>query len=331
MSKQFKSPLERTEEAIRGLGGDLDEQATDEEQTQTDESQQEEVEQEEEEVAEAPSQAETEDKEEPQQQEDENSQTYKQRWEAIKGLFNGEKRKVEQLKQQLNSLQHKVEQQTQQEAPLTADATPGDIADHLSSLATEFGEDFTKALQSVVRGEISSVLDQRIKPVEDRVTQVAQDSEVTRRDKFNRDLETLAPGWNAVYEDAEFHQWLAENMDNYSGRSLSDLFDDANHSWDAQRIASFFNNYKNATGAMTSIKDDEPQQKQEDPRKKLVSPGKSNAGNPAPTGKQPKMWTIADVNKFFSDCRKGVYRGREADAARIEAEIDKANAEGRIQ
>jgi len=325
MAKGFKSPIDRADEAIAAFTGEKDEPK----QPETDESQ--EIEQEQD--AQEPTQ-ETEEKgaKHESQPEDENSQTYKQRFAALQGLFNGEKRKVDQLKSELASIQQqmqKLEQQKSSDNTLAADATSRDIAEHLGSLATEFGDDFTKALQSVVRGEVSAMLDQRMRPVEERVSQVAHNSEEAQRDVFNRTLEGLAPGWRQTYDDPMFQQWLENTVDEYAGRSFRDFFDEANQQWDAPRIAKFFNKYLEATGKKTSIKDDAP--KQDDPRKRLVTPGKSNAGNPAPTQQQAKIWSIAEVNKFFSDFQKGAYRGREEEAARIESDIDRANAEGRIQ
>lgn len=325
MASKYKSPIERADEAIAAMTGEKDEPT----QPETDEST--EIEQNQGEP-EPIQKAEQESVQEPPQQEDENSQTYKQRFAALQGLFNGEKRKVEQLKSEFSALQHqmhKLQQQKPTDNTLTADATSSDIAAHLGSLATEFGDDFTKALQSVVRGEVSAMFDQRMRPVEERVNQVAQNSEEAQRDSFNRNLEGLAPGWQQTYNDPIFQQWLDNTRDEYANRSFRDYFDEANQSWDAQRIAKFFNKYLEATGKQTSIKDDAP--KQDDPRKRLVTPGKSNAGNPAPPQQQAKVWSIAEVNKYYSDFRQGAYRGREAEADQIEAEIDRANAEGRIR
>ncbi len=320
MSKQYKSPVERADEAIAALSG---EGQDDPKEVKAAEPEVEQTTQEDEPEAAEPEKA---------QAEDENSPTYKQRWEALQGMFNGERRKVERLQHELSSLKEQMErspQGRQADSQLRADATQGEIAEHLSSLATEFGDDFTTALQSVVRGEISTMLEQRMRPVEERVTQVAQTSEEAQRDVFNRTLEGMSPGWRSVYNDPGFQQWLDTTVDDFAGRPFRDLFDDANNAWDAPRIARFFNKYQEATGKTTPKKD--ARATHDDPRQKLVSPGKSNAGTPEPAERQAKIWTIGEVNKFFTDFRQGKYRGREDEAAKIEAEIDRANIEGRIQ
>jgi hypothetical protein len=261
-------------------------------------------------------------------EDDENSQTYKQRWAALQGTLNAERQKVETLTNQVNLLMQQVHQLRDAGNTLSANATQGEIADHLSSLATEFGDDFAKALQSVVRGEIASIIDQRIKPVEEQVGQVAHDTEQARRDRFNAELESMAPGWRATWASSEFQHWLDTTTERFSGKTFRDLFGDANRDWDTPRIAGFFTTFNEATGKATSNKDDAAQS--DDPRRKLVTPGRSSASQPSPTN-QPKIWTMAEVNAFYRSCQRGDYQGREAEAVKIEAEIDRANAEGRIR
>jgi NADPH-dependent glutamate synthase beta subunit-like oxidoreductase len=75
----------------------------------------------------------------------------------------------------------------------------------------------------------------------------------------------------------------------------------------------------------------EPAPKAEvDPREALVAPGRGKAGQPQQRS-QPKVWNDVDIRKFYSDLRRGVYRGREAEADAIDADIIRANAEGRVR
>jgi hypothetical protein len=50
---------------------------------------------------------------------------------------------------------------------------------------------------------------------------------------------------------------------------------------------------------------------------------------PADDGK--KMWSVAEMDAFYKDVARGDYRGRKDEVARIEADIDKALAEGRVR
>lgn len=59
-----------------------------------------------------------------------------------------------------------------------------------------------------------------------------------------------------------------------------------------------------------------------------ITPGSSKTP-PAPSP-EPKTWTTSEVLKFYDDLRRGKYRNEPAEAKRIEAEIDKATAEGRV-
>ena len=62
---------------------------------------------------------------------------------------------------------------------------------------------------------------------------------------------------------------------------------------------------------------------------KQVAPGRSRSGS-APNSGEPATYTPADITQFFTDVRKGKYKGREDERGRIERDIFAAQAEGRI-
>ena len=43
-----------------------------------------------------------------------------------------------------------------------------------------------------------------------------------------------------------------------------------------------------------------------------------------------RMWRRDEITRFYDDCRRGVYREREPERGRIEAEIIAAGREGRV-
>ena len=59
------------------------------------------------------------------------------------------------------------------------------------------------------------------------------------------------------------------------------------------------------------------------------SPLRRSAGAAAPTGSKPS-YTTADIAAFYDDIRKGKFKGREDERAKIERDIFAAQAEGRI-
>lgn len=315
------SPVERADERLKELTGETDEQ------TQGGAEQQQSVEQP---TDETPSQ----DQQQYQSthQEDENSTTYKQRWEALKGVLNGEKAKVVQLQQQVSDLSSQMRtMQSQPQQTLSSNATQAQIADHLQSLSEEYGEDFTNALMRAVRSEASNIVNDvvgsKLQHVEQRFEQAEKESEAERRDRFASSLENMVPNWRGIYDSSPFQEWLDENSEVMSGKSYRDLFTDANNAWDMRRIASFFNTFKQATGQTSSNMD--AVNSQADPRERLVVPGRSASSTPNSQAGNKKVWTMAEVNKFYRDAKDGRYSTKDADA--IERDIDLANLEGRIR
>ena len=62
-----------------------------------------------------------------------------------------------------------------------------------------------------------------------------------------------------------------------------------------------------------------------------MSPGQARASAPiAPDTDGKKIWTVAEMDVFYKDVARGDYRGRRDEVERIEAEIDRALAEGRV-
>ena len=55
-----------------------------------------------------------------------------------------------------------------------------------------------------------------------------------------------------------------------------------------------------------------------------------SASGSAPAQSKKETFSIKDVDKFFNDITKGVYKGRMKEADEIEARITRAYIEGRI-
>lgn len=327
--KGYVSPLDRIDERLRGLEGEGAEQGT-ENTAEQEGGNTPNVEQG---ISDPPSEdtGQTAESQGAPQGEDENSLTYRQRWEALKGILGGERQKVEQLTEQVRYLSQQVQDLRASGNALSSQATVAEITDHLKALQEEYGEDYTVALRNAIRGEatqiINEALDKRMKTVDEKLDHVEQESVKDRQLRFAAALEQRVPGWQQMLQTEDWALWLAGTRDPLSGASLRDLFLDANNKWDIDRITAILNSFKQATGRATP----QPGNANNtiDPRQRLVTPGRSQ-GTTAQPQAQPKIWTMAEINAFSRDVTSGRFRGREDEAARIEAEIDRANLEGRI-
>lgn len=321
-AKGTMSPIERAQAALEeaerlNLGGDQDVPAEDSgaEEVAPEEAQQPEVPVEPKPVAKA--------------DDDPNSETFKQRWLSQQGMLRSHQQKVEQLIEQNKLLSQQI--QAMQAAPspntLSNNVTAEDLQVHVSNLATEFGEDFTTALQQVVRGELSNAFAQRLAPMEQKVETVARDGEELRRARFAQELDGAAPAWRKINGTPEWNHWLDTSVEGMSGKTYRELFDDANNGWDLGRIAMFFNHYSQTNGM-----DAAPAAAPVDPRTGLVAPGRGAAAPSVPPDKGgQKVWSNRDIEAFYAAVRRGEYVGKEAEQARIEADMFEANRSGRLR
>lgn len=271
--------------------------------------------------------------EDQQNQEDPNGESYKQRWETLQGMYRHSQEQVGQLKQQVTDLTQRLGQPPASDPGLSLPqaATQQELAAHLQSLTDEYGEDFTNVLSGVIRAEAAKIVADQMTPLKERIDATAKDSEEVRRANFERDLTKAVPDWREVYGLPEFENYLGSQVEAFSGQSYLALFQQANDAWDLNRIAQFFNAFKQATGRVTPSSDPSPAA---DPRESLVAPGQSSssASSQAPEpGPEAKIWSMAEVRQFYRDMQRGKYRGREAEAQQIDAAIVQANAEGRVR
>jgi len=95
-----------------------------------------------------------------------------------------------------------------------------------------------------------------------------------------------------------------------SGLQRQEILDRAHQSFVADRVAKLFKSFLG-----------------EPIGKRVIPSGKTEERIPT---EQPKF-TRAYVKKFYDDLARGAYRGREKEAARIDASITKAQVEGRIE
>jgi hypothetical protein len=139
------------------------------------------------------------------------------------------------------------------------------------------------------------------------------------------ELAKQVPDYEAVNVDPDFLSWLGE-VDPLSGAPRQAYLNQAFESFDAARTATLFNTWKQAAGRV-----EQPKQQAKQELQRQVAPGtsRSSAGQSANPGE--RVWTAAEIQQYYTDVAKGVYRGKADEAARIESEIDAAVAMGRVR
>lgn len=269
---------------------------------------------------------------------DQNDQSWEQKYKSLHGMFAGMRAKIDGLEEQNALLMQRLESKPQQQAPasndnvLSGEASNAELAAHIKQLSDDYGEDFVNIMRTVMRAEFNGMIDQRLKPVTEKVQRSQEDSQRARQENFANQLTARVPDWRELWNNPEFQVWLDTNREDFSGRSYQELFRGANKDWNLDGMVRFFETFKRATGRVAATQQGVGQTHQSsDPREDLVAPGKSSGSNNNPQQGQKKIWTMLEVNQFYKDVQTGKYRGREADYQKIDAEIFQANREGRIR
>jgi len=270
-----------------------------------------------------------------QKQPDTTSDTAEQRYRTLQGMYNADTNRLRSENQQLNERLTQLEQLLSTLSNQTAPAETAQVQKLITDRdIEEYGESID-VMRRVSREESTAAqakiaeLEQIIKNMQTsllpRVEQVAKTQAATSEQMFWSELGVLVPNWRDVNADSGFHSWLLE-VDPLTGMARQAYLDDAQRNLDASRVATFFKMWQDSASQTAA---QSPRSVAASQLDKQVSPGKGRSSG-ASTSEQSKVYTNADIAKFFDDVRKGVFKGREAERDRIERDIFAAQRENRI-
>ncbi len=218
---------------------------------------------------------------------------------------------------------------------------PGDTEDY----GAEMIDFVTRAARDVAREPMAKMmkqigrLEKQLSDLQQTTSQVSQKQARNEVMTTNDYLDAHAGGWRELNTDANFNAWL-RNPDPFSGMPRMQLLHDAYNAGDGERTARFFNAYKQEHETLSAAA-----QGQGSPRtvrtpsvdvETLATPSPTaGAEQPAPAQSeaQPKgqEWTDALIAQFYTDVRRGLFRGRESEQRAIEADIHAATTDGRYK
>jgi hypothetical protein len=216
------------------------------------------------------------------------------------------------LKEQVRALTQAAKQATQPKEKPAVD--PKDIE--------AFGADLIDMVQRQASASHAALRDEfatRIAALEQAVTGVSQKTNESMESQFYATLRSMVPDWQQINTDERWLAWLGEEDPTF-GLPRQAALERAHATKDAGRVAALFTQFKNTL----------PKPRQETLDSQVAPTG---TGAPVPTApvEAPKQRISQKfVQSFYRDVAQNKYRGREAEAARIENEINLAAAEGRI-
>lgn len=214
----------------------------------------------------------------------------------------------EQMMEELQKLKAQVESKSE---PLVSDEDK-----------EVFGEDMVDFVRRAAQEEArkATTVDSSMKAEIDRMKQeLQQQREAQARDeelKFFTAMDSFLPDWRDQNEDKAFLEWLAEPDPIYNVRR-QDMLSRAVAAKDAGAAASIFRLYRQQLSAPS-----------QNPLARQVAPA-HNRNTPVNTsGVQKRIFTQKEIKDFYEACRRGWLNDDEA--KRMEQEIDRAVAEGRV-
>jgi hypothetical protein len=270
------------------------------------------------------------------QADDPNSETWQHKYKVLQGMYNAE---VPRMHQQIKDLKGEIDSLKKQKDAEPASAEPAPTRLLKDEEIEEFGPDLVDVIRRAAREEFLPELDSlrtENAQLKGEVGTVTQNLSASARQHVYDRLSEQVSNWNELNSDADFLVWLNQN-DPYAGRTRNELLQAAFESNDAERVVAFFKGYLNELNATVTPSTQAVPVNTPAPAKvavdTLVAPG--SPGTVAGTGSaaqeaNTRIWTQAQISKFYRDVQKGAYRGKDSEKEQIEREIVQAINEHRI-
>lgn len=261
---------------------------------------------------------------------------WEHRYNSMKGRYDSSQQTIGSMQEQMSQLGDELSRTQQMihqrqepppRPPTTKFITPEDEATYGPDLI-----DLARRAAKEALGQDIDTIRNENSQLKQRVTQSSQQGVVQALD---RDV----PNWRQVNMDPRFKRWLSLR-DIYSGGVRKQMLDAAYQAANAPRVLAFFNGFISDEAATGQT---EPELLSEQPRnsaprqaavplERLASPGRARpAGGDTAVPVDKPVFTRAQISRFYSDSRKGVYAGREVEKDRLEKEIFSAQKEGRVR
>ncbi len=217
-----------------------------------------------------------------------------------------------------------------QAPPLQPEQTPQPLLSEQE--IRDYGPEFLNVVKRAAREEFLPEVN-TLRAENERLLQ--QGAEQGRR-QVHAYLDANVNDWRNVNHSTAFKSWL-RLRDPLSGSIRQELLNGAFQTADALRVASFFKGFLSDEAASPALREQSAPQPQQAPVRQptialetLAAPGRARSAPSSLPAEKP-VYTRQEISRFYNDGRRGLWVGREADKARIEADIFAAQTEGRIR
>lgn len=267
-------------------------------------------------------------------------QSWEQRYRSLEGRLRKEQETKQDLLDRLGNMENLIAQmQAAGAQPPAASSTEPPAPKKFVSAEEEqeYGAELLGVVAKKAREEISPEMEQlasRLKAIETRVDGVTTVTAKRGMQDVYDQLTSNVSNWKEINKSQEFKDWLSQN-DPYAGKPRLGMLQEAFTRQDAVRVINFFKGFTSA--ATTPPGTSQAQAPSAPPAsgsgrpslEDFAAPGRARSA-PAPTAVDKPIYTHAQIAKFMQDKLTGKWKGREADADAIEADIFQAQHEGRV-
>lgn len=249
------------------------------------------------------------------------------KYHTLKGMYDAE---VPRLHSQVREMQAKLDQLIADKAASEARAAEVPPA---SSLITDedkeaFGPDLIDLIERATEAKVATLraneadLKSQIKELQGQLGNVSERQVVSDKDRFLAGLGQQVPDWEALNVNQGFLEWL-QQIDPVYGLPRQAALNNAYESLDVARVANIFKAYK-----ATLPQQPAPRSNQAELQRQVAPTRTRTTSQPNDTMDRP-IFSNQDIEKFYSDWRRGYYTDDEA--ASMEQQIHAAIAEGRVR
>lgn len=256
---------------------------------------------------------------------------WQQRYASMKGRYDKAEATNRSLQEQINSMGSEL---MRAQAAIQQLQAPAQTPQRLITPEDEqaYGADFIDVVKKAAREDLEPV----VVNLQHEVNALRQDRAVTAQQRVYDTLVREIGDWQSVNRNAGFKAWL-QLRDPYSGAIRHSLLMDAFKAADAPRVVSIFKGFVTDEAALspapqTPVAHAAPSARQPAMSLEgLAAPGRARSAPPTQGAAEKPVYTRADISKFYADDRRGLFVGREADKRAIEADIYRAQHEGRVR
>ena len=261
--------------------------------------------------------------------------SWEHRYKTLHGRAEADRRRSREALEEMGRRLQNMEQQLAQAAQPPVAAPP--TLDLTAEEINDYGEDFV----NVVRRVAQNVVDGRIAPLASEVGRTRAQVGVTQNRTMHQQMDALQPQWQQLNADQRFIDWVLL-PDPYSGVTRQRLMQEAWNAGDAHRVHRFFQGFLteeaalNPAGAPRQPAAPAPAAPNGAPAPvpplnlaSLAAPGGVRSAPQSMPAERP-IYTTQDITRFYTEVAAGKWRNRETERAQIDADISRAQHEGRI-